>query len=63
MQACQQSEKERNTPRFLLLGQKNKALRIAVKLCEKLCCGYSTLKGRLYYVYNIETLHIIIFTA
>lgn len=47
MQACQESIKERNALRFLILGQKNKAFRIAVKLCEKLCCGYLTLKGRI----------------
>ena len=46
MQACQESIKERNALRFLILGQKNKAFRIAVKLCEKLCCEYLTLKGR-----------------
>ena len=37
MQACQESIKERNTPRFLLLGQKNKAIRTAIKLYKWLC--------------------------
>lgn len=37
MQACQQSEKERNTLHFLILGQKNKAFRTAIKLYKWLC--------------------------
>ena len=37
MQACQQSEKERNTLHFLILGQKNKVLRIASLPYERLC--------------------------
>lgn len=61
MQACQESIKDRNTLCFLLLGQKNKAFRIAVKLCEKLCCVYLTFNDRLYYVYNIWSLYIIVF--
>lgn len=37
MQACQQSEKERNTLHFGILGQKNKAFRTAIKLYKWLC--------------------------